>query len=61
MTITLPGLILLIAVAPVCGAIGRPIAGEGRGGPRADDHCQRVLLRGEVGGPRQLEGGLLAA
>ena len=32
MTITLPGLILLIVVAAVCGAIGRAIAGGVRGG-----------------------------
>ena len=32
MTITLPGLILLIVIAAVCGAVGRAIAGEIRGG-----------------------------
>jgi uncharacterized membrane protein YeaQ/YmgE (transglycosylase-associated protein family) len=32
MTITLPGLILLIVIAAICGAIGRAIAGEIRGG-----------------------------
>lgn len=32
MTYTLPGLILLIAIAAVCGAIGRAIAGGVRGG-----------------------------
>ena len=32
MTITLPGLILLIVVSAVCGAIGKAIAGEVRGG-----------------------------
>jgi uncharacterized membrane protein YeaQ/YmgE (transglycosylase-associated protein family) len=32
MTITLPGLILLIVIAAVCGAIGRAIAGDVRGG-----------------------------
>jgi uncharacterized membrane protein YeaQ/YmgE (transglycosylase-associated protein family) len=32
MTITLPGLILLIVVAAICGAIGKAIAGEVRGG-----------------------------
>ena len=32
MTITLPGLIILIIIAAVCGAIGRAIAGEIRGG-----------------------------
>jgi uncharacterized membrane protein YeaQ/YmgE (transglycosylase-associated protein family) len=32
MTITLPGLILLIVVAAVCGAIGKAIAGGVRGG-----------------------------
>jgi uncharacterized membrane protein YeaQ/YmgE (transglycosylase-associated protein family) len=32
MTITLQGLIFLIVVAAVCGAVGRAIAGEVRGG-----------------------------
>ena len=32
MTITLPGLIILIIIAAVCGAVGRAIAGEIRGG-----------------------------
>jgi uncharacterized membrane protein YeaQ/YmgE (transglycosylase-associated protein family) len=32
MTITLPGLIVLIIIAAICGAIGRAIAGEVRGG-----------------------------
>lgn len=32
MTITLPGLIILILIAAICGAIGRAIAGEIRGG-----------------------------
>jgi len=32
MTITLPGLILLVVIAAVCGAIGRAIAGGVRGG-----------------------------
>lgn len=32
MTITLPGLIVLILIAAICGAIGRAIAGEIRGG-----------------------------
>jgi uncharacterized membrane protein YeaQ/YmgE (transglycosylase-associated protein family) len=32
MTITLPGLIILIVIAAICGAIGRAIAGEIRGG-----------------------------
>ena len=32
MTITLPGLIILIIIAAVCGALGRAIAGEVRGG-----------------------------
>jgi uncharacterized membrane protein YeaQ/YmgE (transglycosylase-associated protein family) len=32
MTYTLPGLILLIVIAAVCGAIGRAIAGGARGG-----------------------------
>ena len=32
MTITLPGLIILIIIAAICGAIGRAIAGEIRGG-----------------------------
>jgi uncharacterized membrane protein YeaQ/YmgE (transglycosylase-associated protein family) len=32
MTITLPGLIILIIIAAICGAIGRAIAGGVRGG-----------------------------
>ena len=32
MTITLPGLIFLIVIAAICGAVGRAIAGEIRGG-----------------------------
>jgi uncharacterized membrane protein YeaQ/YmgE (transglycosylase-associated protein family) len=32
MTFTLPGLILLIVIAAICGAIGRAIAGDIRGG-----------------------------
>ena len=32
MTITLPGLIILIVIAAICGAIGRAIAGGTRGG-----------------------------
>lgn len=32
MTITLPGLVLLIVIAAVCGAIGKAIAGGARGG-----------------------------
>lgn len=32
MTITLPGLIILIIIAAVCGAIGKAIAGGVRGG-----------------------------
>ena len=32
MTITLPALVLLILIAAVCGAIGRAIAGDIRGG-----------------------------
>jgi uncharacterized membrane protein YeaQ/YmgE (transglycosylase-associated protein family) len=32
MTFTLPGLLLLILIAAVCGAIGKAIAGEVRGG-----------------------------
>ena len=32
MTITLPGLIVLIIIAAICGALGRAIAGEVRGG-----------------------------
>ncbi|MCX6551294.1 MAG: GlsB/YeaQ/YmgE family stress response membrane protein [Acidobacteria bacterium] len=32
MTYTLPGLVLLLAIAAVCGAIGRAIAGDVRGG-----------------------------
>lgn len=32
MTITLPGLIILVVIAAICGALGRAIAGEVRGG-----------------------------
>jgi len=32
MTFTLPGLILLLVIAAVCGAVGRAIAGDIRGG-----------------------------
>ena len=32
MTFTLPGLLLLLVIAAVCGAIGRAIAGDIRGG-----------------------------
>jgi len=32
MTLTLPGLIVLIVIAAVCGAVGRAIAGGGPGG-----------------------------
>jgi uncharacterized membrane protein YeaQ/YmgE (transglycosylase-associated protein family) len=32
MTITLPGLVILVVIAAVCGAVGRAIAGEIRGG-----------------------------
>lgn len=32
MTITLPGLILLVVIAAICGAVGRAIAGGVRGG-----------------------------
>jgi uncharacterized membrane protein YeaQ/YmgE (transglycosylase-associated protein family) len=32
MTITLPGLIVLIVIAAVCGAVGRAIGGDVRGG-----------------------------
>jgi uncharacterized membrane protein YeaQ/YmgE (transglycosylase-associated protein family) len=32
MTLTLPGLLFLILIAAVCGAVGRAIAGEIRGG-----------------------------
>jgi len=32
MTFTLPGLILLIVIAAICGAIGKAIAGGARGG-----------------------------
>jgi uncharacterized membrane protein YeaQ/YmgE (transglycosylase-associated protein family) len=32
MTITLPGLILLIVIAAICGAVGKAIAGGVRGG-----------------------------
>jgi uncharacterized membrane protein YeaQ/YmgE (transglycosylase-associated protein family) len=32
MTITLPGLIILAVIAAICGAVGRAIAGDIRGG-----------------------------
>jgi uncharacterized membrane protein YeaQ/YmgE (transglycosylase-associated protein family) len=32
MTVTLPGLILLIVIAAVCGAVGKALAGGARGG-----------------------------
>lgn len=32
MTITLPGLIILVVIAAICGAVGRAIAGGIRGG-----------------------------
>jgi len=32
MTLTLPGLLLLIVIAALCGAIGKAIAGSARGG-----------------------------
>ena len=32
MTMTLPGLILLVVIAAICGAIGRALAGGTRGG-----------------------------
>ena len=32
MTFTLPGLIVLIVIAAVCGAVGKALAGGGRGG-----------------------------
>jgi uncharacterized membrane protein YeaQ/YmgE (transglycosylase-associated protein family) len=32
MTITLPGLIVLLVIAAICGSLGRAIAGEVRGG-----------------------------
>jgi uncharacterized membrane protein YeaQ/YmgE (transglycosylase-associated protein family) len=32
MTLTLPGLIVLIVIAAVCGAVGRALAGGGPGG-----------------------------
>ena len=32
MTVTLPGLLFLVLIAAVCGAVGRAIAGEIRGG-----------------------------
>jgi uncharacterized membrane protein YeaQ/YmgE (transglycosylase-associated protein family) len=32
MTITLPGLIFLIVIAAICGAVGKAIAGGARGG-----------------------------
>ena len=32
MTFTLPGLIVLIVIAAICGAVGRALAGGGQGG-----------------------------
>ena len=32
MTLTLPGLIVLIVIAAICGAVGRALAGGARGG-----------------------------
>jgi uncharacterized membrane protein YeaQ/YmgE (transglycosylase-associated protein family) len=32
MTITLPGLIILVVIAAICGALGKAIAGGARGG-----------------------------
>jgi len=32
MTLTLPGLIVLIVIAAICGAVGKALAGGGRGG-----------------------------
>lgn len=32
MTISLPGLLILVVIAAVCGALGRAVAGEIRGG-----------------------------
>lgn len=32
MTLTLPGLIILIIIAAVCGAVGKSLGGGGRGG-----------------------------
>ena len=32
MTLTLPGLIVLVVIAAVCGAVGKALAGGGRGG-----------------------------
>jgi uncharacterized membrane protein YeaQ/YmgE (transglycosylase-associated protein family) len=32
MTLTLPGLIVLIVIAAICGAVGKAIAGGGQGG-----------------------------
>ena len=32
MTLTLPGLIVLIIIAAICGAVGRALAGGARGG-----------------------------
>ncbi len=32
MTFTLPGIILLIVIAAICGAVGKALAGGGRGG-----------------------------
>jgi uncharacterized membrane protein YeaQ/YmgE (transglycosylase-associated protein family) len=52
MTITLPGLILLIVVAAVCGAIGKAIAGGVRGG---------LLVSTALGFIGALVGPLLAA
>jgi uncharacterized membrane protein YeaQ/YmgE (transglycosylase-associated protein family) len=32
MTVTLPGLIILIIIAAICGAVGKSLVGGGRGG-----------------------------
>jgi uncharacterized membrane protein YeaQ/YmgE (transglycosylase-associated protein family) len=32
MTLTLPGLLVLIIIAAICGAVGKALAGGGRGG-----------------------------
>jgi uncharacterized membrane protein YeaQ/YmgE (transglycosylase-associated protein family) len=32
MTLTLPGLIVLIVIAAICGSVGKALAGGGRGG-----------------------------
>lgn len=32
MTVTLPGLLVLLVIAAICGAVGKALAGGGRGG-----------------------------